>query len=213
MFQELSEAMDALYPQKRWGEVADEAAFGAGVGPGDGQALAAELSQELTASTFYRSGDADEYCDYIYVQCMGREPNLIQVRDGGVPLPEEFHGAPIEELYLRVCLSDLARLAGVQQVSVTLEPWEDGVLVIERPRGGVYDAPLLARLQRLVAILPAYHLTHLDFGDISSPPDGYDPGGFPAKYGELPCVANYLFFPQPITAETTTFLSPVSPAL
>ncbi len=32
------------------------------------------------------------------------------------------------------------------------------------PRAGVYDAPLLARMQKLVAILPAYELLHVDFG-------------------------------------------------
>lgn len=203
MFAEIDRVMGQLYPTRTWGEPDDMARFGAGIGEDEGQALAEELARELDASTFYRAGDDGDYCDYIYVLCVGREPCLIQLRDGQVPVPEELRAQPpITELYLRVCLSHMARMAGVQQVAMVL----DGDLVHERPRAGVYDAPLLRRMQRLVAILPAYELTHLDFGEISAPPAGFDPGDYAQLYGGVPHTANFLFFPQPSTTHTTALL-------
>jgi hypothetical protein len=94
----------------------------------------------------------------------------------------------------------------VQQVAMDLVPGEGGYLVRERPRAGVYDAPLLRRFQRLVAILPAYDLLHLDFGDISAPPPGFDAGTWRERFGGEPAVANYLFYPQPTTSPVTTWI-------
>lgn len=209
MFGRLDAALEGLYPSRRWGEPDDLARFEAGVCEHDGEALAEELAIELDASTFWRPGAADEYCNYIYVLCMGREPCLVQLRDGQVPVPDELVGAggpPIEELYLRVALSDMARLAGVQQVAMELQREGGDLVVREKPRPGVYDAPLLRRFQRLVAILPAYDITHLDFGEISAPPRGFDPGEYPALYGGKPHSANYVFYPQPSTMQVTTLL-------
>lgn len=222
MFAEIDRVMDRLYPTRTWGEPDDLARFGAGIGDEEGQALAEELARELDASTFYRAGDDGDYCDYIYILCVGREPCLIQLRDGQVPVPDELRTAepPISELYLRVCLSHMARLAGVQQVAMELDTQPDKVaagpgdspdhldyLVHERPRAGVYDAPLLRRMQRLVAILPAYDITHLDFGEISAPPTGFFPGNYAELYGGAPHTANFLFYPQPTTTRTTALLS------
>lgn len=206
MLEQVERALARLYPTRRWGEPDDEQRYGAGICEHDGEALAVELAQALDASTFYRPGAEDEYCDYIYVLCVGREPNLVQIRDAGVAVPEELGDELVEELYLRVCLSNMARMAGVQQTALTGE-WSDGELIItERPRPGVYDAPLLRRFQRLVAILPAYEITHLDFGEISAPPPGYDAGDYAARYGGEPDVASYLFYPQPSTLVVTTAL-------
>jgi hypothetical protein len=206
MFGAVDDAMDALYPDRIWGQPRDDVRFQGGIGLADGQALAEELAQALTASTFFREGQAEEFCDYIYILCVGREPSLIQIRDGGVPVPDEVLDGPIEELYLRVCLSDMARLATVQQVAVGAERIGSGLAVVERPRGGVYDAPLLPRMQRLVSVLPAYDILHVDFGDITQPPPGYDGRVFRDLYGQEPTVANYLFYPTPIAGETTTVL-------
>jgi hypothetical protein len=149
------------------------------------------------------------YCDYIYVMCVGREPCLVQLRDGDVAIPEELatSSTPIREQYLRVCLSAMARMAGVQQVAMGLERVGSDYLIKEEPRPGVYDAPLLHRFQRLVAILPAYDITHLDFGEISAPPAGFSAGGYPALYGGEPHTSNYLFYPQPSNMVTTTLLT------
>jgi len=211
----VEQLMTQLYPTRRWGEPDDAARFGAGIDEEDGQALADDLASELGAATFFRRGAADEYCDYIYVLCLGREPCLVQVRDGEVPVPHEIGQADlIREQYLRVCLSGMARLAGVQQVSLELEPAGDEVVIREAPRAGVYDAPLLRRFQRLVALLPAYDILHVDFGEISAPPDGFDPGDYAERYGiAAPHRANYLFYPQPSTTEIISVLARRAPLL
>lgn len=214
MFAVLDDVIARLYPTRRWGEPSDQQRLDAGIDPDDGSALAEEIGQELSAATFFRPGSDDECCDYVYVLCLGREPCAIQLRDGEVPVPDELgDGDRIDELYLRVCLSSLARIAGVQEVAISAERLGDELLITERPRAGVYDAPLLARFQRLVALLPAYGVTHVDFGEISAPMPDFDPGDYAARYGCEPHRANYLFYPQPSTTEVTTLVPVTRPAL
>jgi hypothetical protein len=208
MFGHLEDALARLYPTRTWGEPDDLARFDAGVPEHESLALAEELARELDAATFFRAGEDDEYCDYIYILCVGREPCLIQIRDGGVPLPEELGQGTdlVDELYLRVCLSQMTRMAGVQQVAMRLERDGDTCLVHESPRSGVYDAPLLRRMQRLVALLPAWDIVHLDFGEISAPPPDFHAGEYARLFGGVPHTANYLFFPQPATMRITSLV-------
>jgi hypothetical protein len=217
MFSAIDQALARLYPTRRWGEPDDLARFEAGVSSEDAQALAEELAYELDASTWYRPGEPEDYGDFIYVLCVGREPSLIQIREGEVPLPAELlegvapegtapEGTVIEEQYLRVCLSSMVRMAGVQQVAVTMERAGDALVIREAPRAGVFDAPFLRRFQRLVALLPAYDIAHLDFGDISTPAPGFDAGRYRELYGSEPHIANYLLLPQPSNTVTTTVL-------
>lgn len=209
MFAELEHTLARLYPTRVWGRPDDLARFGAGIDEDDAQALAEELAGALDASTFFRPGEPDEYCHYIYVLCVGREPCLVQIRDGDVPVPDEIASAGeghIREQYLRVCLSDMARVAGVQQTAMALDRVDGGYLIREEPRPGVYDAPLLRRFQRLVALLPAYDILHLDFGEISAPPAGFEPGDYSRLYGGAPHTANYLFYPQPSNMHVTSFV-------
>lgn len=207
MFAELDRVIARLYPTRRWGEPDDAARLEAGVGEEEGQALAEELAVALDAATFFRPGGEHEYCDYVYVLCVGREPCAVQIRDGAVAVPAEVgDGTRLDERYLRVCLSSLARVAGVQEVAMTLERSGDELLIRELPRAGVYDAPLLRRMQKLVAILPAYDIRHLDFGEISAPIEGFDPGDYAARYGGEPHRASYLFYPHPTTSETSVLL-------
>jgi hypothetical protein len=206
MLDAVAEALDRLYPTRTWGEPDDERR--AGVPPEDGAALAEELATELDAAVFHVPAGPDDPCDFLWILCVGRTPCLLQVRDLGVPVealassgvsPDD--GAVVER-YLRVALSPVAPMAAVQEIALEAVAGEGGWLLRERPRAGVYDAPLLRRLQRLVAILPAYGLLHLDFGEISGPPEGYDGGAWGALYGGgagQPSIANYLFFPQPAT--------------
>jgi hypothetical protein len=63
---------------------------------------------------------------------------------------------------------------------------------------------LLPRFRGLVAVLAEHDVLHLDFGDISAPPPGYDGGPYRGLYGQEPAVANYLFFPQPCASVSTT---------
>src|SRR5947209_8510835 len=125
---EMFEAIDAtllrLYPSRRWGEVDDDARFGAGIGNREGRALAKQPEAALSAATLYKPGSEEEFCDYIYILCRGRTPSLLEIREQALPLPAELAGAqsePIQELYLRLCLSNMARMAGVQQVAVDLD--------------------------------------------------------------------------------------------
>jgi hypothetical protein len=53
-------------------------------------------------------------------------------------------------------------------------------------------------------VLSELDLHHLDFGDLTSAPPGYQPGDYQARYGGEPTVANYLFYPQPASSITTT---------
>lgn len=210
MLESVDRALATLYPTRTWGEPDDAHANVEGIHgmPADElAALADELAQELNAATFVREGGDDEPCDYIYVLCLGRAPCVVQVRDHGVAVPAEWHDVDaLEELYLRVVVSQRARVAAVQQVAVQLVRDGDGFLVRESPRAGVYDAPLLRRMQKLVAILPAYDLLHVDFGEIAHAPPGYNAGSWRELFGGEPAIANYLFYPQPTTMVATSYL-------
>ena len=196
MLEQVADALDRLYPDRTWCEHA-------GASHDDLGALAEELATELDAATFVVTGDA---CDYIYVLALGRPPCAVQVRDCGVAPPAEWDASVVEEQYLRICVSRVAKMAAVQEVAIDASIDHGGVVIRERPRAGVYSAPLLRRMQRLVAILPAYDLVHLDFGEISAPPAGFAPGAWKARFGGTPATANYLFFPEPATMVSTAWL-------
>lgn len=216
MLEAVDEALERLYPSRTWGVPAHGLAAVAGAdaetaatsgAAAEAAALADELAGALDAAVFVRPGEPDESCDFLYVLALGRPPCAVQVRDHGVAPPAEWRGGPpVSEVYLRVALSTLARMAVVQEVAVDVEADGSGWLIRETPRAGVYSAPLLRRMQRLVSVLPAYDILHLDLGDISGPPPGFDPGHWPALYAGTPAVTNYLFFPQPATMVSTTWL-------
>ncbi len=206
MFDALDHTLGRLYPSRTWGERDELVGLDAGLGADDIAALAEELATELDAATFVRPGAIDETCDYIYVLCMGRPPCAVQVRDHGVAPPAEWTTGGVSELYLRICVSHVARMVGVQEVAIDVTSDADGIAIRERPRAGVYGAPLLRRMQRLVAILPAYDLIHLDFGEIAGPPEGFAPGAWTGLYGGKPAIANYLFYAAPTTMIATAWL-------
>ena len=209
MMSEVERTMERLYPTRTWGEAEDSEPMG--LPPDELAGLADELASTLKAATFVRPGDDDEACDFIYILCLGRTPCVLQVRDHGVVPPAEWADQDaISELYLRLCISQRARVAAVQQISVELLRADSGYLVRERPRAGVYDAPLLPRMQKLVSILPAYDVLHVDFGDIAHAPPGFRGGVWRELYGAEPSIANYLFYAQPTTMTATTFIERAS---
>jgi hypothetical protein len=194
-----------LYPSRTWGEARDE--HDASLPTDELAGLADELASTLTSATFVRHGDDSEPCDFIYALCFGRTPCILQVRDHGVDVPDEWRDAErIDELYLRLVISHRARIAAVQQVAVSAIREGDTFVVRESPRAGVYDAPLLPRMQKLVAVLPAYDLLHVDFGEIAHAPPGFHAGVWTELYAGAPSIANYLFYPQPQTMIATTLL-------
>jgi hypothetical protein len=223
MMESVEQALEQLYPTRTWGESDDRVLEGPP--PDEIAALADELTNVLGAATFLRAGGEDEPCDYIYVLCLGRTPCIVQVRDHGVAVPAEWYapvaeltasgvsaatdegsGAVIRELYLRVAISQRAAIAAVQQVAIDLVRAPHGFPVREQPRAGVYDAPLLHRMQKLVATLPAYDLLHVDFGEIAHAPPGFHAGAWRELFGGEPAIANYLFYPQPTTMIATGFI-------
>jgi hypothetical protein len=204
MFAAMDEALLRLYPTRRWGERDELVAFRAGVA-GQGPALADRLSRALQALSLFRPGAPEEYCDYVYVLCFGRTPSLIELREGTAE-PEVGEGI-IDELYLRVALSSVAPFAAVQQVAMSLQRSDGELVIAEAPRTGVFDPVLLPRFQKLVAVLTELGIRHLDFGEMTQPPPGFDAGDYEARYGGAPTVANYFFYPQPASAITTTVIA------
>lgn len=207
MMASVDDALARLYPSKTWGEPDDQIVEG--LLPDELAGLADELAGTLGAATFVRPGGDDEPCDFIYALCLGRTPCIVQVRDHGVAAPAEWDadGASIRELYLRLVISQRARVAAVQQVAVDLVRAPGGFVVRESPRAGVYDAPLLPRMQKLVAVLPAYDLLHVDFGEIAHAPPGFEAGVWRELFAGEPSIANYLFYPQPTTMIATGWIA------
>ena len=211
MFARLDDALAALYPTQTWGEF-DPAA----VAPPDLDlaALAEELRRELDAEVVMVDGDDDDFADYLYVMCFGRLPSLCAAwAHGHAPARAELESAddgPVRELHLRIAISRLAPMAAVQQVEFTGELLPDGMWISVHERNGVYDAPLLPRMQRLVAILPAYDLCHVDFGEISAPRPGWHAGtwsdAYPGAAAE-PDVSNFLFSAAPAGMTASTWLA------
>lgn len=208
MMASVDDTLAALYPARTWGPPAGRLGHAAA---DEAAALADELATALDAATVVVAGDAGARCDYVYVLCVGRPPCAIAVRDAGVPVPAEWQGGEVHEAYLRIALSRLCPLAAVQEVTVDAFDEGGGVVVREAARAGVYSAPLLRRMQRLVATLPAYGVVHVDTGEIAGPPPGYAAGAWGELYAGVPAIANYLFQPEPLAMTTTTWVPREAP--
>jgi hypothetical protein len=206
----IDEALERLYPSRRWSERDEASAFRSGVPAGMGALLAERLAAALGTVALYRPGGPEEYCDWVYALCFGRRPSVLEVREGAATpasLVEEEGEGGVTELHLRVALSTLAPFAAVQQVALSARREQGDLVCVEAPRAGVFDGILLPRMQKLVAVLAALEVRHLDFGDLTQPPPGFDAGTYPGPYGAGgPALVNYLFFPQPAAAVTTTVI-------
>jgi hypothetical protein len=222
MFAAMEEALGRLYPTRRWGERDEVEALARGVPPGVGPALADGLASRLRTLTLYRPGGAEEWCDFVYVLCVGRTPSILEAREGLVPPDGAWHeaahpdagtggepsaGVGLDELHLRVALSAIAPFAAVQEVRFRMVRAGEDLLVTEAARTGVFDPVLLPRMQKIVAALAELDVRNLDFGDMTQPPLGFDPGDYEARFGGAPTVANYLFYPQPCASVTTTVMA------
>jgi len=208
MMSAIDDALARLYPGRRWAERDESAAFRGGVTRAEGARLADTLASRLKALALFQPGADDEYCDFVYVLCVGRTPSILEIREGLVVSADVAGDADRgeEQLYLRVALSTLVRFAGVQQVTMRMRREGGDLVITEAPRGGVFDPVLLKRLQGLVAALAELDIRHLDFGEILEPPPGFDPGDYADRYAGAPTVANYFFYPQPCSAVTTTVI-------
>ena len=200
----LAELLPSLYPGRRWGEPDDAARFDRGVAPLTARRLARQAAALLAAPTFWRPAADDETCDWIYVLCVGRAPGIVELREQ--PSLEVPDGDHLRERYLRVALSHMAPVAAVQEVAFELDRDGDLYEIREKPRPGVFDPIVLPRVQKLVDLLVGSGLTYLDFALIEKPPLGYDPAAYLEQYGQEPGIVNFLFYPQPATSVTTTFV-------
>lgn len=202
----IDEIMRAVYPERVWGQPDDEARFRAGIRPREAQALARAISAAAKAPSYFRAGGPDDLCHFVWVLCLGREPALIDVRDGLAP-PEADR---VRERYLRVHFSTVGRIATVQEVALELDRTPDGWLLRELPLPGVYDAKLLKRMRAIVDLVEASDIEHLDFGLVDKPyPDAAD-GDYAERYGVAPALVNFLFYAQPARTSATTLLHPAS---
>src|SRR3954453_23635239 len=109
--------LEGQYLSRTWGDPDDEARFGAGVRSAEVKRLAKGLSTATKAPVADRGGGPEDLCDFVYVLCVGREPMLVDVRDG-LAAPEGDH---LRERYLRVAFSSMARVATVQEVAMELD--------------------------------------------------------------------------------------------
>ena len=44
-----------------------------------------EIASRLGTLALFRPGDPDEWCDYIYVLCLGRTPSVVEIREQHPP--------------------------------------------------------------------------------------------------------------------------------
>ena len=200
----IDEVMRAVYPDNTWGRPDDEARFRAGIREREARMLSRSIATAAKAPVFFRAGGPDDLCHYIYVLCLGREPALVDVRDGLAP-PEADH---VRERYLRVHLSTVARIATIQEVALELDRVPDGFVVRELPQPGVYDAKLLKRMRAIVDLVEASDLEHLDFGLVDKAYPGTDAGDYVERYGVAPALVNFLFYAQPARTSATILLHP-----
>jgi hypothetical protein len=222
MFGAIDEILARLYPHRRWGHRDEVAAFEAGIASDEGEDLARTIAARLGVATRFVAGGIDEWCDYIYVLCLGRAPSIVDIREdrlqaqADLQLPQAERAEPqgeedgeedaMDDRYLRLTLSALARVVGVQEVAMRLRRHDDAIVVTEQVRGGVFDPILLPRFQALVALLAETDLRHLDFGEIVEPPVDFDGEDYLRQFGSAPVVANYLFSPRPVATKVTTVL-------
>src|SRR5437016_5215103 len=102
MMSAIDDALARLYPGRRWAERDESAAFRGGVSRAEGAGLAGALASRLKALALFRPGADDEYCDFVYVLCVGRAPSILEIREGLIAPADVEHDDSEEQLYLRV---------------------------------------------------------------------------------------------------------------
>ncbi len=189
----LAATISSVYPSRTWGEPDDQARFGAGLRRSEIRRLGHALAVAARAPTHFREGGPNDLCDFIYVQCVGRAPALIDIRDGLAAA----ESTSMQEQYLRVAFSTVARMATVQEVALELESEAGDAWVREIPQPGVYDGKLLKRMRSVVDLLRASDIEHIDFGLLDVPLQDSHPGNYQHEYGVSPTLLNFLFYAEP----------------
>jgi hypothetical protein len=200
----LDEILEAIYPNRTWGELDHEAVRSLAPTPRQRREMAARFAAFLSRPVHYRPGADEDYCDLYYVRIKPRpgDSGLSELRDGAatlVPLASS-------EVHLRIAVSTLAPLAHVRQVRLSAIR-EPGLLLIEEsvptrvnePGARFYERRLTATSGALADV----GLSHLDVRLLDGPLEGYHPGRYAELYGGEPTLAAFLFSPQPSDVAST----------
>jgi len=212
-----------LYPSLTWGDAAPEACLEERLELPEVVQLASRLSTALRTPAYVLPGGEEDLCSFIYVLCLGREPSILELRDGGVREDFPIEGDTLRERYLRIACSQIGRLACVQEVALEMSIRDDDcpsgmAMIREVPMPGVFTPALLKRFQRTVDLLQAHDIEHLDMGllDVDASGFGLTAGDYVERYGAAPALLNYLFYAAPVQTVTTTFVplpGPLPPVL
>ncbi len=203
-----------LYPSLTLGQLRVEVAWDEGILEAECERLGEQIASVTKAPVYLGPPSDDDLCRYLYVLCVGREPPLVQLRQSDELV--QLESDRIRERYLRVALSSVARVACVQEVAMELDlstgQGTPFAMIRELPRAGVFDPILLKRLQRIVDLLTAYDIRHLDLGILEQPASslGLVDAGFAARFGMEPQLGNFLFFAAPAVTTTEVCLPVVS---
>jgi hypothetical protein len=201
-----------LYPSRLWGDPEPEASLAERLELPEVVQLGSRLSTVLRAPAYVLPGGEEDLCAFIYVLCLGREPSILELREG-----DErdlcLESDTLRERYLRIACSTLGRLACVQEVAMELSLTERDcptgmALIREISLPGVFDPILLKRFQRTVDLLMAHGVEHLDMGllDVDAASFGLLPGDYPARFGTSPALLNYLFYATPVKTTALSFV-------
>jgi hypothetical protein len=212
-----------LYPSRSWGDAEPEASLAERLELPEVVQLASRLATALRTPAYVLPGGDEDLCAFIYVLCLGREPSILELRDGAAGRDFPIEADTLRERYLRIACSQMGRLACVQEVALELSVRGDdcpsGMAVIrEVPLPGVFTPALLKRFQRTVDLLQAHGIEHLDMGllDVEASAFGLLAGDYVERFGTSPALVNYLFYAAPVQTLTTTFVplpGPLPPVL
>lgn len=192
----LAASFAELYPDRTWGHLHAEAAWGKGITEREARAFSQSLSVVAHGPVRFVTGRGDTLCHTAYVLCVGRPPSLLDIREGRAPAESDA----ISEQYLRIHFSTVMRAFCVQEVAMELGQG----LVREIPRPGVYDPKLLKRFQKIVDFLEASGLEHLDFGLLDAPYPDVVSGEYSSIFATTPTLLNFFFYAAPALMQVTT---------
>lgn len=210
--QEILQALvQELYPTGNWGELSRDWTAEPPIGARQTLALAEQLATALKVPVYIQPGGEEDLCDFLYVLCVGREPGIVELREGLSEEASWLEADRLRERYLRIALSSVCRAACVQEVAMELDldPETPGTAVIkELALPGVFDPQLMKRMQKTVDLLLAHQIDHLDMGllDVDAAQLALRGGDYAARYGTPPAVLNFLFYAQPVQTQRTSYL-------
>ncbi len=108
-------------------------------------------------------------CDSLFLLAGLHRPCLQEILEAGVAHARDR--LPLTETYVRVAVSPHGRFAVLQEVLISSEPTDDGVLIACEPQAGVVDRRLQHIVKGLQGALRRARLIVLDLGATLTPLD------------------------------------------